>query len=164
MKTQIALCAAAIALLSTSVSARAAIFLPFPDTIATFPVSGTAVADTPAQGCGSRCPFFGTLMINVTTGAVTAPQTSPSRACPRSKRCTVLLNMGHRIGLLTQTTGRPAGIWPLLFSPRHRRRARWWASPEAALLVAASTNLTPAQPVASGASPSRASPNPRRGR
>ena len=67
-----ALCAAAIALLSTSLAAALAPQTARADVTATFDVSGTAEA-SPIVGnhCG-ECAFFGTLMINVTTGAATA--------------------------------------------------------------------------------------------
>jgi hypothetical protein len=72
MKTQIALCAAAIALLSTSLAAALAPQTARADVTATFDVSGNADALTPGERCGDKCAFFGTLMINVTTGAATA--------------------------------------------------------------------------------------------
>ena len=68
-----ALCAAAIALLSTSLAAALAPQTARADVTATFDVSGTAEA-RPMVGnhCGDQCAFFGTLIINVTTGAATA--------------------------------------------------------------------------------------------
>jgi hypothetical protein len=72
MKTQIALCAAAIALLSTSLAAALAPQTARADVTATFDVSGNAEALARGEGCGDKCAFFGTLMINVTTGAATA--------------------------------------------------------------------------------------------
>jgi hypothetical protein len=67
-----ALCAAAIALLSTSLAAALAPQTARADVTATFDVSGTAEALMRAEPCGDKCRFFGTLMINVTTGAATA--------------------------------------------------------------------------------------------
>ena len=64
-----ALCAAAIALLSTSLAASLAPQTARADVTATFDVSGTAEARL--DPCG-ECAFFGTLTINVTTGAATA--------------------------------------------------------------------------------------------
>ena len=72
MKTQIALCAVAIALLSTSLAAALAPQTARADVTATFDVSGTAQAMARGERCGDKCAFFGTLMINVTTGAATA--------------------------------------------------------------------------------------------
>jgi PEP-CTERM motif len=72
MKTQIALCAAAIALLSTSLAAALAPQTARADVTATFDVSGNAEALARGELCGDKCAFFGTLMINVTTGAATA--------------------------------------------------------------------------------------------
>jgi PEP-CTERM motif len=67
-----ALCAAAIALLSTSLAAALAPQTARADVTATFDVSGTAEA-SPIVGnhCGDDCVVFGTLTINVTTGAAT---------------------------------------------------------------------------------------------
>src|SRR5271154_2600291 len=70
MKT--ALCAAAIGVLSTSLAAALAPQTARADVTATFDVSGTAEAVARGQTCGNKCAFFGTLMINVTTGAATA--------------------------------------------------------------------------------------------
>jgi PEP-CTERM motif len=67
-----ALCAAAIALLSTSLAAALAPQTARADVTATFDVLGTADALMRAEPCGDECRFFGTLMINVTTGAATA--------------------------------------------------------------------------------------------
>src|ERR1700722_2782209 len=64
-----ALCAAAIALLSTSLAAALAPQTARADVIIPFRVSGTAEARL--DPCG-ECAFFGTLTINVTTGAATA--------------------------------------------------------------------------------------------
>ena len=72
MKTQIALCAAAIALLSTSLAAALAPQTARADVTATFEVSGNADAPGGGEPCNVRCAFFGTLVINVTTGAATA--------------------------------------------------------------------------------------------
>jgi PEP-CTERM motif len=71
MKTQTTLCAAAIALLSTSLAAALAPQTARADVTTTFDVSGTATAEL-GQSCGSNCPFSGTLTIDVTTGAATA--------------------------------------------------------------------------------------------
>ena len=71
-KMKTALCAAAIALLSTSLAAALAPQTARADVTATFDVSGTAEAVARGQTCGKKCAFFGTLMINVTTGAATA--------------------------------------------------------------------------------------------
>jgi hypothetical protein len=67
-----ALCAAAIALLSTSLAAALAPQTARADVTATFEVSGNAQAMARGERCGDKCAFFGTLMINVTTGAATA--------------------------------------------------------------------------------------------
>ena len=67
-----ALCAAAIALLSTSLAAALAPQTARADVTATFDVSGTAEALVRREPCGDKCRFFGMLMINVTTGAATA--------------------------------------------------------------------------------------------
>ena len=71
MKTQIALCAAAIALLSTALAAALAPQTARADVTTIFDVSGTATANA-GQSCGSNCPFSGTLTVDVTTGTPTA--------------------------------------------------------------------------------------------
>jgi hypothetical protein len=71
MKTQIGLCAVAIALLSTSLAAALAPQTARADVTIPFGVSGTAEAFAD-QSCGGDCRFSGTLTIDVTTGAATA--------------------------------------------------------------------------------------------
>ena len=71
MKTQIALCAVAIALLSTSLAAALAPQTARADVTIPFGVSGAADA-LAEQSCGGDCRFSGTLTIDVTTGAATA--------------------------------------------------------------------------------------------